>query len=387
MKKKSNNKKLTLAVIVFTVVIMSSGRGFTRDAVKADSLPYKKAVAKLVNILSDLDQVTQDVSKRGWQDNEEIITLHRNNREAIELFKQVTQQESDGFIFGEKPQQYTAMTKLPYYVNEMNLFRLSLLEAKMLESKNLYAQAEENYLATTRFMIHLSQQKFSMLLSFIIQDICLNLASPYLEKSAQSKLFSKEYKRDLLNNLLSIRKNQDFLESAFREEAQMSKNNARLIEEEHKKGATFDELFALSKEGETTDKQQRKYKARDKELTAMLDSDFFLEFYRQVDSTIDDFAQTSILATKENNPKIYEQKHQEFINSIEKFGNPLYRLLYSLKQTVIEGKPRKLYAAELLANVFLTISIPRYSRLIERYHNFYNKLSLLIEKVKQGQDK
>lgn len=360
-----------------TVSFVSAEEG---DVAKEQFTLYKAAGSKLANIPDNFSQLAESVLKRDWMDDEEIISLINDNKEAIDVFKQATQQESDRFIFGQKPEIIDATTKIPIYINEMKLLRLVFLEAKKFESKKLYSKAEENYLAASRFMIHLSQQKFGILLTTIVQYISFDIVSLYLEQSLDNESFSQEYKRSLLENLLSIRENQDFLESAFREEAEMVKNTARTIEREFKEGASFSELFGLDEAGVEPEKQTDEYKAKEKKLTAMLAHDFFGPFYEQIDATVDDFAEVAILAAKEGNPEIYEKKFKAFTDSLEINRNPLHGLLYRLKQIIIERKSLNLIVADICAKVYLVLSIPKCSRLIERNFTFYNKLNLLIEK-------
>ncbi|MCK9604316.1 MAG: hypothetical protein M0R66_08170 [Candidatus Omnitrophica bacterium] len=336
---------------------------------------YGQASAKLAAIPKNYNEAIANILKNGWKENANIIKLINNNSASLELFKKAILEKSDGYILGRGPDKFDIFSRLPDYSKFTQLFKLLLLEGRLKEAKGLQKEAEEDYLAAAGFMIHVSQQRYGIMVSVIVNSLCLDLANACFGESFPGDAL---YRDNLLNNLRKLKSNQDFLESAFREEAQGLKNTARTLEAAAKKGATFEELFQISAIDGADKEQVKKYRERSKELTAMLDGKFFSEFYNQVDFRIDEFTSAAILAAKENNAENYKNKIKDFQDSIDKTGKPLNYLLWSLNKAAVEGKEAKLIAAETMANVFLRIAVPDFSKAIEKYWSFYNRLNALI---------
>lgn len=337
---------------------------------------YRKAGSKLTELPEDFRDKADKVIKNGWVGgNEELKEILMKNKEAISEFKKATMQRSDGFAFSKRPQKLDATTILLDCRDELNLFRLLLLEGMMHETEKEHVQAGEDYLSATRFILHLSQQKFSILISTMAEIICLDVAYPCLGQNIQNRAFDKEYYKKLLDNLLLIKNNQDFLKNALEEEAEVLKSFMRQIEEAAKKGVSYDELSAMIMMDNTIEMQYREDRKKIEEINMMLDSEFFSEFYRIVSGIVDDFTKTAIFSARENNPEIYEKKISDFSASIKK---QRYLLDYVEEKAIIEGKSRKFILADTFAKIMFTGGTPQYSKAIERYHIFYNRLNTLI---------
>lgn len=363
---------------LFLVFVINAYAGETSQALPLENSFYAQASAKLVVIPKEYNKVMSDMLKNGWKEDKNIVKLINDNSASLELFKKATLEKSDGYVFGRSLDKFTMSSKLPDYVKYVQLFKLLLLEGKLSETKGLYKKAQEDYLAAIRFMIHVSQQKYGIMISSIISYSFLDLAYLYLEESFRN---DAPYRNNLLNNLKELKDSQDFLEGAFKEEGEGLKNTARILEDDARKGATFEGLFQISAVDNSDKEQISKYQERSKELTDMLYGEFFTEFYKQIDPQIDAFTLAAISAAKENNSAIYENKIKDFQDSVNKLGTPLNYLLWSLDKAVAEGKNPKLIVADTMANIFLTLAIPNFSKTIEKYWSFYNKLNVLIDKV------
>ena len=369
--------RFIIASFLFLTCTLNVYAGAGEMTVATESRLYEQATAKLVAIPKDYNETITDILKNGWREDANIIKVINDNLASLELFRKATLETSDGYIFG-KADKFDVSSKLPNYRNYMQLFKLLMLEGRFNEAKGLQKEAQEDYLAATRFMIHVSQQKYGIMISTMVNSVSLDLANVCLEGSFPNDAL---YRDNLLNNLKKLKSNQDFLEGAFKEEAEGLKNTARTFEEAAKKGATFEELFQISTTADSPDKEQiNQYRAKSKELTAMLDGEFFAEFYNQVDPRIDEFTEAAIRGAKENNSEIYENKIKDFHDSNNKLGKPLSYLLWSLGKTTIEGKSVKLVVADTMANVYLTIATPNFSKTIGKYWEFYNRLDVLISK-------
>lgn len=335
---------------------------------------YKESVSKLRNVPEDLNP--KDIMKYGWKEDQELENILNDNKEAIELFKKATMQKSEGFIFAKKPVVINATSEMPKYLDALMLYRLLLLEARRYEFKNQYAQASDDYVVALRFVHHLSQQKYGIMMAAIISSISIDAIYPCLRDAINNKNFTKKDYRRILDSLLLIKGEQDFLKSALEEEKEFMQGSSRLIEEGAKKQLTFKELFGIDEEF-ATNEQRLKYESHKKELTGMLDSEFFAEFFKQVDDANDSFFSAATKAAECNKPEIYEQKVDAFTKNIQKEMSPLAQIV-SILGTATNNKSAKLRIADIAAQQLIIVGTPSFSRLITRYHVFYNKLDILI---------
>lgn len=352
-------------------ITLSSGATIKTEAVEIppEGTLYKEAESRLANIPTDFKP--DDIIKYGWKENPQLENILKDNKEAINLFKKATLQKSDGFIFGKRPGKLNAFTEIPSYIKKNQLFKLLFVEARMYESRKQYSEAMDDYLAALRFMCHLSRQRFGVMMSTMLNVIDMDMIYPCLKDVLKNNNYAKEDYKHLLDILLLIGNNQDLLKTALEEERDRSKGTLRLIEESAKNGATFKELFAIN------DEQAEKYKIYAVKLNSMLDSDFFKKFYKQVDSKDDDFFNIGIIASKNNNLEIYEKKIKEFQDSSEGIET-LSNRLYSMLASNTEDKDLKLKVADIEAKIFVSIGVPKFLKVITRYHVFYNKLNILI---------
>lgn len=341
---------------------------------------YEKACSKLVNIPRDFYQIVNNALKPDWQGDERAYKLVRENKEAIRLFRIATMQKSEGYIFGKRPKELNFLNETPYFADKTKLSRLTLLEGKISISKKLYRQAEDNYLAHARFILHLSQQKYSILLPQAVQWRCLKDACQCLVKDIQNNIFKKEFYTQLLNILVAVRNNQDFLKSAFGEHLEEVKGAVKVMEELAKDGASFDELFGLpeiSRNKITSKRPIIYHEEKSKIRTMKLDSQFFSELNKEVDVLVGGLTKAAIVCTRDNNIESFKRKLRHFNITNRLLMSYPIKFLYYWKKLVIEGKSRKLIAADIVAKVFVPISVVN-PKVMDRYHIYHNKLNILI---------
>jgi hypothetical protein len=250
------------------------------------------------------------------------------------------------------------------------------LEGMNREAKGLQKEAKEDYLATTGFIIHMSEQR-SRLISSALTGAMFIFTDVFLTKSFPD---DASYRKSLLGNLRKIKANQDFLLGAIKEEAEFAKKSARSFEEDAQKGISYETtLFQFGLIDDTDKKQVQKFKDRSKELTALFDGAFFAEFYKLVDSHTDESTAMALLAAKENNIKRLETKWKDLRSSFK--PTPLDYLLMSKDKAAAAGKNVKLVVADIMANMYVTMTVPNYSGLIGKYWEFNSKLDALINNM------
>jgi hypothetical protein len=347
-----------------------------------DSSYYGKANVDLAAAPKNYLEILNDIGNKGWKDDLNIMKLITDNSDSLELFRKATLETDGESILGEAfifriSSQYYSTTH--YAANYLSLARLLILEGKYYEAKGLPQKAKEDYLAVTRFMIHLSGQHSEVKWSTAISSILLNLAESTLMKSYPD---DEVYRKSLLDNLRKIKSNQDFLSGAIHEDIKELKKYSRTIEEDAKKGASFEALFGLLLDN-SEKKQIGKYRSKSKELNAMLDSEFFAEFYSQLDSRMDEIQSTALRAARENNGEMYRTKIDELRRSLIKkdMPTPLDYLLWSMENAANKGQNVKLMVADTMAKYCLAITMPSYWISINTYWEFNSKLDSLINKA------
>lgn len=315
---------------------------------------------------------------------EGAVKIVKENSSAIQSFINATSQESNGFIFGRKTSMgYPSKDILTG--KEVLLYKLLLLEASWYESQKLYQNAEVDYIAATRVLLHLSQQKYEILVARIILGTCFNLGYPYLEENIINNSFSREYKRNILNNLLMMQNSQDFLESAIIEEKDSCKNAAmdaaQGIEDQIKAGKSFEEIFDYSWMDPNAPQKKILTVEQSKELTSLIDQEFIEEYTRMINTWIEKLYNAAISAVKDNDASIFENAKKEFSSAAEEFKNPVKKILFILQAASGDKKSVKKQMADLNAMIFLTVASPDYSKVVKRYYDFDYKLKSLIELV------
>ena len=367
------------------------------DAAKAESVPkrnpdlvdnsyYGKANVNLAAAPKNYLETINDIANKGWKDDPAIIKLITNNSDSLELFRKATLETDGESILGEAfkfriSSQYYSPSH--YAANFASLARLLLLEGKYYEAKGLSQKAKDDYLAVTRYMIHLSGQHSEVSWSTAINSMVLNLAEVVLMKSYPD---DASYRKSLLDNLRKIKSNQDFLLGAIQEDIEGIKNYSRTYEVGAKKGDSFEALFALSSIDNPDKKQIEKYRSKSKELTAMLDSEFFAEFYSQVDSRLDELEVTALRAARENNSKLYKTKYGDMKRSVitKDMPTPLDYLLWSMENAANKGQNVKLIVADTMAKYFSAITMPSYWISINTYWEFNSKLDSVIKALSRN---
>ena len=183
---------------------------------------YLLAVTKLKEPPAEknfyIHQILPDIVANGWKEDPRINDLLNDNREAIDLFKKATQQNSDGYIFGDKKEVHLTKSLVHNYFAYINLFRLVLIQASEHLSKGEYQAAQEDYLANIKFLKHLGQQKAGMSLGGIHQLIILNIFEPILIQTLQKNYFDKNFYEKALTELSSVNNDEGSLKDLLTDE-------------------------------------------------------------------------------------------------------------------------------------------------------------------------
>src|SRR3989338_868156 len=167
------------------------------------------------------------VIKDGWKEgNEGLKAILAQNKEAIEEFKKATEITYCDFSFGKAiVKDLIAMG--PSHLKELRIAKLMMLEAKLYEEEHKPDLALENYLALTRYVRHLEQQKAFILLTkatvWVTETPLYSAIDRYLEQNENVNI---EDFQSILSMLLSLKsdKLRITLENAFEEERTAHRN-------------------------------------------------------------------------------------------------------------------------------------------------------------------
>jgi beta-lactamase regulating signal transducer with metallopeptidase domain len=339
---------------------------------------YGKACANPIMIQDAYNKIIVEILNKGWKDDDNIIKFIKDNSASIELFKKATLEANGGSVLSAAFKSSSSDLRFIRRLDLIRLAKLLLLEGKYNEAKGLHKEAKEDYLAAARFAVHLSEQRSDLLLQAI--------NSSYIDwvdsSSTKYLLDDASYRKSLLENLRKIKGNQDVLSDAIHENARKTKDGARTFEQDAKKGASFETLFQVAADGFLEKEQAQIYNSKSKELTAILDGEFFAEFCSQVDSLTDELTSAALRAAKENDGKMYKAKSVAIRKSCIKEGESALSdaSLLSLDNAA-EGGKAKLTIADIMAKYLVTITMPDYSGPISRYWTFNTKLDSLINKM------
>jgi len=351
-------RSIKLKKIIFSFILLT----FTINCFAEPSLYI--AARKKVNIPKESRAILDLALDSDWNDDEAVLSLLEENKEALALFKEAINQKSDGHLFVEKPEKLDSGADIPNYSEEMFLLNLLLLEAKLHKSKNDFSKVERNYLLATKFTNHLFEERFPILLVSLLGIISFNKTYPFLEESIKSNLFSKKYYNELLKNLKILSENQDFLKSGFKQEYATQIGIIKSLEEVSKEEDSLDILFKYNPKKKN--KENVKYDPR-----------FFKIFYEEYENLTLAISDALISGTAINDSSIYEKKLKKFNKHIEKMSNPFFLISHYIKKMIFERKSGLFMPAQTMAMVMAAVAVPQFTKLINKYHAFYNDLNVL----------
>jgi hypothetical protein len=129
------------------------------------------------------------------------------------------------------------------YFNYLTLLNLDLIEANESLFKKDYPSAQESYLATVRFVKHLSEQKQGATLSAVFVLIAENKIEPFIVQSLGKSGFWGAYYKDLLQSLLAFPADEELAQNWLEGENAYGLIYMKYQLEEAKKKGTVDSKF------------------------------------------------------------------------------------------------------------------------------------------------
>ncbi len=332
------------------------------DTVSSENL-YEDA-QKQLTVPTDLYPTISEVIKSGWREDEKLTNLLQNNQKAIDLFKQAAQVENKGDLFGQEPKEWRLETSLPRMFGYYDLVELTLLQARQYESKGQYPLAEENYLASIKFLKQLAQQKTFMMLMMLHEAIIFNsyLYSP-LVNIVSKEIYNKEAVQALLKELLTVPVGREQFKAAYQNELIRDKKillqNLQAAEE---KENLKDELSAEVKSA---------IEKKNEDIMKAIDEDDIEKLNQKLKTA------------RENTENILKSVNLT-INDLEK---PLSDKMWSGKiktedivayyQQILSLQKKGL-SKEDLVNIIVNRDSPRNFKLKDNYNMFLSKFSNLL---------
>lgn len=327
---------------------------------------YDAAVAMLKNLgdqqVKELDALLAQTGAVLVKDARASALL-AENQAALGLFREAAGEPNDGYLFAPKPEKLNAKTILPVYTQHIKLFKLLLLDAKAKAAQKQANPANQNLLSAAGFIEQLADQKAGVLVSSMVEFMCLQKAYPLIADSLKSPAASPAYLKELAARLERIGQKQDFLRAAMLEEAETAKGavldavNPATAAEDLKK-IPFWKRFIVKKQ-------------QDKEFYSMV--------YQQFNAVEDEHAQAMIAAARANDAApvlAFEKKLEEGLQARKQARGK--RGAVSEFIAGLKGGPgAKKLLAEEAADTMLAIATPSYGKLLPRYHMFLCELGVL----------
>lgn len=253
---------------------------------------YREVESHFIHLAKDeINLIEGEISSLDSPLSQEAKGLLIKNAESIELFKKATSIESDGFIFGIKPENFHPDSPLPKLSSYLGLFRLVLLEYKQAILEGKVEDAQKLILVNIRFLQQLSKQRSYSLLSSIIKTMAWTSIKPVISSIFEEKEFNNEFYHQLLNGLIVINDSQIPLSEILKEERNDEFGVIKMLEEEKRK------------EWEGNPPTSLKYWRQ------------VLDIYKAETET---FQQLSLEAAKENDPRKYVSAQSALKQRLEK---------------------------------------------------------------------
>jgi len=285
----------------------------------------------------------------------------RDDQAALELFRQAAEEPSRGYLFSPKAETLNSKTPIPQYAERVRLFKLLLLDAKSPSTRKQPRLVEKDLLAAAGFLVQLSEQKSGVLATAFVQQLCLREAYPVLSEVLRGPGSSPAFLSEISARLARVGQNQDFLQAAFREEGSIAKGSLR--------------------EGVNPEMEARQranlplWKRLASRRTA--DSQYFPWVYKRFDAETDERTRALISAARDNDPKRFvdfRAKREEEIASRRRARES--RGLWAAFQAGLKGGESSIVGEELV-DTMLSLTTPRYEKMIQPYHAFLCELNVL----------
>src|SRR3989338_2015813 len=322
------------------------------------------------------------VIKDGWKEgNEGLKAILAQNKEAIEGFKKATEITYCDFTFG-KPPVKDLIAMGPSHLKELRIAKLMMLEAKLYEEEHKPDLALENYLALTRYVRHLEQQKAFILLTkatvWVTETPLYSAIDRYLEQNENVNI---EDFQSILSMLLSLKsdKLRITLENAFEEERTAHRNTIiRLLDSPEflslimGGGRKPEGNAATSQKGEESLKDEPPIKLIKKVRQGI---------YKEYTKSESECYSYLIVAFRENNYNAFNEKCEQSGGlKFTPFTWFVFTQPYLLKNKLFQWMFSSTIA-KTISRLFVQMPMPGYNRQIVYYYNSVSRLNLLIAAV------
>ena len=289
--------------------------------------------------------------------------LLADNRQALELFRQAAEAPNEGYLFAPKPEKLSFKTPAVKFGAHVKLIKLILIDAKIKTAEKQAGSAEKDLLAAAGFIAQLSSQKSGVLLSSMVQQLCLLKTYPVLAESMRGTSARPAYLKELAARLEKIAENQDYMRAAMIEEAETAKGTMR---ENVSPAGMVIELGKLSPVQRLGAKK-------------LQDQEFFSTVYGKYNAAVDEHAKVLIAAFRANDPSpvgAYLNKRQREILARKQARDE--RSTFSGLIDGMKGGPEaKKEMGDIVVDTMLNMSTPSYEKIIPRYHLFFCELNVL----------
>lgn len=343
----------TLALILFFCVNSASAAG------------YEKAIAAIKNIDDALSKelgtiVTQPGT--ALAQNARVAAMLADNQAALELFRQTVQDPNNGYLFAPKPEKLSASTPVPQFKLHLQLFRLIVIEAKIAAVRKQRALVEKDLLAATGFLVQLSAQKRAVLLTALVEQLCMRVTYPLLSDSLRGAA-SPAYLAGQAFRLDRLRGNQDFLQRSMMEEYEILKNTildgqiAAMVAEESKKLPFWNRLV----------------------MKRLMDKEFVALVEKQISDGLAGRTKVWIRAFRANDVaagEAYINKQLELYEARKKEREQ--RSSWTMFKAGLRNPTlAKSMIGEEVSDFALFGGVPNYGKLVPRYSLYYSQLNVL----------
>ncbi len=206
---------------------------------------YYEVLTQLKLNREQQDLITRVLIKGEKLEPEQIDGIfNKENQQALDLFKNATQQSKDGDLY-LKPPGFDSNSKSEGWKMFMKLlthFKLILIQGNQNVLQGQYKKAEENYLINVRFLRHLFQEKSPLIISVIEFQILID-SYFFIPSSIQNNSLSREYYTQLLKELLSFLNYRERLKSVFQNEFEYGLEFFKYIEQDAKNKGLYNEEY------------------------------------------------------------------------------------------------------------------------------------------------
>lgn len=368
-------KKIILTLVAsFCILVNAHADEIVLNPEKTKEL-YQQAYQELIPIPDAIKDEVSSILIEEWKQLSDVDAWVNANVKAIEIFKQATSGQTDGWMFADKPEKLTLETEIPQYQNEIRLFQLLLLQGRMLKNEGLHDEAKENYLAAASFLVHFSNEKLAVIIPKLIE---LNMFKSAYNCFVDSFEYDKDYLNKLNLKFTTLKNNQDHLEQAIRNEymtvAGVPDILIRELKKGNKLGAIIRNQFVLS--GDT---ESKKSILDNFNFSKKHNEEYIAEMSKLFDEELKLREELLVDALKKNDFAEYKEHYEKYNKDNKKVMENIFA--YTMKKLWFYKGRIHLVLADITTRIMLSIAEPQYDKAGKKYWDYYYKIEDLINKT------